>query len=208
MPDVLGDNPSLEEVLWNFSHFKDERRRLTLRKNPHFYAELPTSRKAYGDEFKIDPTEDFRHANEFYVLADKPELVHIMTDRISQSFGNFWCPKDAIIFKGLGVLVSVFSPVSDVFPDTCGRLRGEGIVKASLRGTHCGFCRQLPVYTVSRASRNHPGLRPIITEGCSWMSWKSSNGCLPMHSSVDTGLRVCTGPVPSDSPVRCDIITI
>ena len=105
MSEVLSDNPSLEEVLWNFSHFKDEKRRLTLRENPHFYAELPSSREAYGDELKIDPTEDFRHANEFYVLADKPELVHIMTDRISQSFGNFWCPKDAIIFKGLGIFL-------------------------------------------------------------------------------------------------------
>ena len=207
MPEVLNESPSLEEVLWNFSHFKDEKCRLTLRENPHFYAELPTSREAYGDEFRIDPTEDFRHVNEFYVLADKPELVHIMTDRISQSFGNFWCPRDAVIFKGSGVLVSVFSP-SDVFPDTCGRLRGESIVKASLRGTHCGFCRRLPVYTdaVPGASRNHRGLQPIITEECSWMSWKSSNGCLPMHSSVDIGLRICTGQVLSDSPVRCDVI--
>jgi hypothetical protein len=27
-----------------------------------------------------------------------------MTDRESQPFGNFWCPNDAIVFKGLGVL--------------------------------------------------------------------------------------------------------
>jgi hypothetical protein len=28
-----------------------------------------------------------------------------------------------------------------------------------------------------------------------------------MHSSVDIGLRICTGQVLSDSPVCCDVIT-
>ena len=101
---VLSDNPSIQEVLWNFGRFNDKKQRLTLRDNPHFYTELPTLTEAYGDSFKIDPTEDFLHANEFYVLTDKPDHVHIMTDQDWQSFGNFWCPQNAIIFKGLGIL--------------------------------------------------------------------------------------------------------
>ena len=104
VPEVLSDRPCLEEILWNFCRFKNEKHRLTLKDNPHFYAELPTSPEAYGDSVKIDPTEDFWRANKLYVLIDKPELVHIMTDRVSQSFGNFWCPQNAIIFKGLGLL--------------------------------------------------------------------------------------------------------
>ena len=110
MPEVLSNNPSIEEILWNFSHFKDEKQCLTLRENPQFYEELPTSPEAYSDSIQIDPTEDFRHSNKFYVLIDKAELVYIMTDRdqVSQSFGNFWRLNNAIIFKGLGVLFYLF----------------------------------------------------------------------------------------------------
>ena len=211
--EVLGLSSSLQEILWNFSRFIDENHRLTLRDNPHFYAELPTSPDAFGDSIKIDPTENFprafQYTNKFYVLVDKPELVHIMTDQVSQSFGNFWCPKNAVIFKGLGIFFC-FPPVSDVLPDICGTLRGERIVNESLRGAFCGFCKQLPRSTAPRASTDRRGLRPIITKGCPRMGWECSIGCLPMHSSVDIGLRVCTGgswgASPADSPVRCKII--
>ena len=100
MSEMLSDSSSLQEILWNFCRFKDGKERLTLRDNPHFYAELPMSPEVYDDSIKIDPTEDFRHADKFYVLTDKPELVHIMTDQELQSLGNFWCPKNTIIFKG------------------------------------------------------------------------------------------------------------
>ena len=96
----------------------------------------------------------------------------------------------------------------DILPDICGRLRGENIIKASLRGKYCGFCEQVPVpeSIIPRASTNRRGLQPIITEGCSWMGWKCPNGSLPMHSSVDFGWGICTGRVTTDSPVCCDII--
>ncbi|KAF8477821.1 hypothetical protein DFH94DRAFT_93912 [Russula ochroleuca] len=173
---LLSNNPSLQEILWNFSRFKDEKHRLTLRNNPHFYAELPTSPEAYGDSVTIDPTEDFRHTDECYVLTDKTEFVYIMTDQVLQIFGNFWCLNNAIIFK-----------------DICGRLRGGSIVKASLRGTSCGFCKQLLVSTIPGASTNRRGLQPIITQGYLWIDWKCFISCLPMSSSVDFGLCVCTG---------------
>ena len=111
---VLSNNPSIQEILWSFSRSSDEkiRNRLTLVDNPHFYEELPTLPEAYGDDVKIDPTEDFRHARKFYVLTDKPEPVYIMTDQVLRCFGNFWCPQNAIIFKGLGIFLYLF-PVSD-----------------------------------------------------------------------------------------------
>ena len=203
----LGDNPSLQEILWNFSRVKDTQERLTLRENPHFYAELPTSRKGYGDSLKIDPTEDFRYADEFYVLTDKPEMVHIMTDRISLSFGNLWCPRRSIIFKGSRVLFCFLPFDSYVFPDICGTLMGEAIVNASLRGAYCGFCQRLPVSTIRGAPANSRRLPPIITEGCSLMGWKCSIGCLPMHSLVDVGLHICPGRAAPDISVRCDALS-
>ena len=209
MPEVLSNRPSLQEILWNFSRFKDEKQRLTLGDNPHFYSELPTSLEAYTDGLEIDPTDDFRHADEFYVLTDKPEPLYIVTDWGAQSFGNFWRPQIAIIFKGFGVSFFYFLPVSDVLPDIHGRLRGESIVRASLRGTYYGFCKRLPVSAVPRTSRNRR-LQPIITQGHPWMSWELLIDYLAMNSSFDFGLCVCSGQaMPLSlirSRVRCDVI--
>ena len=208
--EVLSDSSSLQEILWNFCRLKDEKERLTLRDNPHFYAELPTSPEAYGDSVQIDPATDFRSASMFYVLTDKPKLAYIMTNRPDlQFFSNFWCPKDAFIFKGLGVLF--FPRVSDILPDICGRLRGERVGKTSLRDTHCGFCERIPVSIVPSISRNRRELLPIITAGCPWAGLEFSIGCLPVllpiHGSDDTCVRVCTGRAPApDGPVRCDNI--
>ena len=130
VPERVSNSPSIQEILWNFSRFKDEKQRLTLRENPHFYAELPTSPEEYGDSFKINPTEEFQHTDtgKFYVLTNKPELVYIMTNHVLQSFGNFWIPKDAIIFKGLVILFCLFS-VPEVLPGqtSVGRLWGGAL---------------------------------------------------------------------------------
>ena len=201
----LSDNPSIQEVLWNFNRVVDKEKRLTLGDHPHFYPKLPTSPEGYGNSLKIDPTEDFRQAKEFHVLTNEPEMVRIMTDRISRSFGNFWCPRGSVIFKGLCV-ASPPSPFFDVFSDICGTLVGENIVNASLKGTSCGFCERLPVSTVAGASTNSRGLPLIITEGCPVMRWKCSIGCLPMHSSVDAGLGICTGRAAPDITVRCEVL--
>jgi hypothetical protein len=206
MPEVLSDSSSLREILWNFSRFKDEKQRLTLRQNPHFYAELPTSPEAYDDSIKIDPTEDFQHADEFYVLTDNPEPVYIMTDQVSRSFGNFWCPNIAIIFKGLSILF-VLCCVFDVLLDISGRLMGWRIVNASLTGTHCWFCKRLLVSTFPRTSGNCRGLQPIITQGYPFMGWECLIPCLPIPNSVDFGLCVCVGRAAPDGSVRYDVIT-
>jgi hypothetical protein len=165
VPELLGSSPSLQEILWNFSRFKGEKQRLTLRKNPHFYAELPTSPEAYGDSVKIDPTEDFRHANKFYVLIDKPELVCIMTDQVLQYFGNFWCPKNAIIFKGLGFLFLVF-PLFLMSSQTSVGGSGAGASSRHLSGAH----------TVGSASDSRcPPFQelPGIVVDCSLLSHRS-----------------------------------
>jgi hypothetical protein len=208
VPELLSNSPSIQEILWNFSRSKDEKRRLTLTENPHFYAELPTSPEAYGDSIRINPTEDFRYSGKFYVLVNKPELVYIVTDQILWSLGNFWCPNGAIIFKGLGVVFCLFSFLMTLgWPDICGRLMGGSIVKASLRGASCGLCtRQRLVSIVPRTSGNRYGLQPITTQEYPWMSWICLIGCLSMPGSVEFDFCICVTRVLPNSPVRCDVI--
>ena len=102
---MLGQGSNLNEVLWNFSRFKDERR-LTLKHNPHFYSSLPTSQKAYGGDFSVDPIENFQH-DKICVLTDKPGRVFLETDKNRRAIGNFWVPDKAIIFKGLSITFSL-----------------------------------------------------------------------------------------------------
>ena len=102
---VLGPRSDLSEVLWKFSRLKDEKKRLILEQNPHFYKVLPTLPEAYGGKFRMDPIgrlETFRHER-ISVLVDNPGLagrVFLETAREVRAFGNVWVPKDAIIFKG------------------------------------------------------------------------------------------------------------
>ena len=204
---VLSSSPSLQEILWKFSCLKDKKKCLTLRDNPHFYVELPTSPEAYGDGVKIDPTEDFRHANKFYVLTDRPEPIHIVTDQETHVFGNFWCSQNFIIFKGLGDLFLLSPAFSDISPDICGRLRGGSIVKASLKGTYCWFCKQPPV--VSHAidpgsSKSHRRLRPIITPYYP-LEVECLISCHSLCSSVNFSLCICTWRAAPNSAVRYDI---
>ena len=108
VPEFLGDSPSIQEILWNFTRYEDKKECLTLKENPHFYTELPTLLKAHGESVKIDSTEDFRYADIFYVLTDKQEAVHIMSgNKILHSFGNMWRSKNTIVFKGSGVFFGV-----------------------------------------------------------------------------------------------------
>ena len=169
MPEVLSDSPSLQEILWNFCRFKDENRRLTLIENPHFYAELPTSPEAYGDSVKIDPTEDFRHADEFYVLTDNQKPVYIMTDQVLRSFGNVWCPYSTIVLKGLSILFLFFP----LFLMSCQTSVGDSLEGAPLRhlsqaqtanvGTvgdpWCLPFQELPGIVVNCSRSSHSGTR-------------------------------------------------
>ena len=119
--------------------------------------------------------------------------------------------------------------VYDVLLDIRGRLRGQSIIEESLKGTYCGFCKQLPVSVIPRSSRstlsgsyqqllastvpmastNRHGLQTIVTEGLPMVTWKCSIGCLVMHSSDDIGSCICTERAAPDtsSVVRCNIIT-
>ena len=203
---MLSDSPSLQEIVWNFSRFKDEKQRLTLLDNPHFYCD-PISLEENGGSLRIDPTDDFRHTNKFYVLTattDKVEPLYIETDRGLQFFRSFWCLQNAVIFKGFASYFC-FIPDSDDLPDIYGRLRGDCTVRESLGGTCYGFCRQL-VPTDPETLRNCR-LQPIFTQEYPRMSWEQLIGCLTTLGSIDFGLCVCSGRATLGSLVRCDVIS-
>ena len=101
-PEALCRSSHLNEILWNFSRFKDEKRRLTLKQNPHFYKALPTSPENYGEKFLMEPIETYLHER-ISVLTDKlgqAGRVFFKIAKKTRAFGNVWVPKNAIIFKG------------------------------------------------------------------------------------------------------------
>lgn len=122
-PEVLGKNSTLSEVLWNFSRYPDNNRRLTLKQNPHFYKDLPGK---YEDDFKSYPIEQFLDAlgdskgdsqnrdghklkPKITVLTDRQGRIYLESGQCSRAFGNVWCPQKAIIFKGPSFLFLKFS---------------------------------------------------------------------------------------------------
>jgi hypothetical protein len=139
--EVLSEKPDLKEILWNFSHFRpNDKRRLTLRQNPHFYRDLPTSPEAYNSTFQADPIEDFHNVTQVWVLTDKPGRVYLQDDldtpRSDRVFGNVWVlnPGHTIIFKGLPRLAFLLL-CSHAFLDTCGKLEGESHIEAVINDT-------------------------------------------------------------------------
>lgn len=111
-PVVLSESSNFNDIFWNFSLFKGERR-LTLKDNPHFYEMLPTSPDKYEGDFRMDPMETFlSHHKIISVLTDSPRVAGRMileTAEETRFFGNIWVPKEGIIFKGSYLSVFRFS---------------------------------------------------------------------------------------------------
>ena len=140
VPEVLGPRSDVSEVLWNFSRYKDPVRRLALKQNPHFYIRLPTLPDAYGGEFRMDPIEDFQHER-ISVLTDSSYFggqVFLEAAGRMRVFGNVWATNDYIIFKGPFPLY--FLSLSDTLLDVRGKLEGEGVVGAAIRGIPNLWC--------------------------------------------------------------------
>jgi len=122
----LSRESKIPEVLWNFRRFKEDRKRLTLKQNPHFYdfPNIPKALQGYTGGFSADPIVEFLHeATKIWVITDKPGRIFLKTPRPMRAFGNVWRvnykvhnnDKDVIIFK-----------------DICGKLEGEDIVDESI----------------------------------------------------------------------------
>ena len=113
---MLSHTAGIEEVLWNFSQFKDERR-ITLHDNPHFYSDLPTSFDAYTAQFKALPIANFapKPNATIYVLVDQPRRVFLETKHDKRTFGNAFVLNDVMIFKGMSEVFFSLCCVSRLF---------------------------------------------------------------------------------------------
>ena len=96
-----------------FSHFEDERRRLSLEQNPHFYKAFPPFLETYEGKFRMNPIQTFRY-EQVSVLIDNPEhagRVFLETAREVRAFGNAWETNDTIIFKGSWLFMFSFRSI-------------------------------------------------------------------------------------------------
>jgi hypothetical protein len=96
-------SPSLPEILWNFSRYND-RARITLEQNPHFYLDCPADESAYTPLFQRHPIKDLsvalQHNGTIYVLFDGPSRVFLDIGRNLRTFCNVWSLNGVLIFRG------------------------------------------------------------------------------------------------------------
>ncbi|KAH9017968.1 hypothetical protein EDB84DRAFT_1520502 [Lactarius hengduanensis] len=187
---ILGEETSVQEILWNFSRLKGKKR-ITLKQNPHFYRGLPSSAREYGDEFTSDPIVKFWDAtDEIWVLTDERSRVFLETDKKTRAFGNFWVPDEAIIFKEIG-----------------GRLEGERIVAEDIGDTPGLWHREEPTVIPplirgqsAGPAANPSDLPPIDTNpvrGKTFEDWRQLvRGTL---NSPNISIRISNKGTPSES---------
>ncbi|KAH9173176.1 hypothetical protein EDB89DRAFT_743725 [Lactarius sanguifluus] len=186
---MLGEETSVQEILWNFSRLEGKKR-ITLKQNPHFYKGLPNSAREYNDEFTSDPIVKFWDAtDEIWVLTDERSRVYLETEKRTRAFGNFWVPDEAIIFKEIG-----------------GRLEGERIVAEDIGGTPNLWHREEPAVIPPPIRRpaglaaNPSDLPPIDTNpvrGKTFEDWRQLvRGTL---NSPNISLRISTKGTPPES---------
>ncbi|KAH9984466.1 hypothetical protein BJV77DRAFT_1037504 [Russula vinacea] len=101
------------DILWNFSHFEDERR-LTLAQNPHFY-EGPTfpGPTTCGPASNTWPAENYEGT--IYVLTNNERRVFLELEQNWRAFDNVWRTNNSLLFK-----------------DFIGKFEGEEIVGKSI----------------------------------------------------------------------------
>ncbi|KAH9174166.1 hypothetical protein EDB89DRAFT_593988 [Lactarius sanguifluus] len=149
----LSSSPSLPEILWNFSRYKDRRARVTLEQNPHFYLRCPADQSAYTPKFQRrqlqDPSGVLEHDDTVYVLFDRPGRVFLTTEHEFRIFGNVWSLNGSLIFR-----------------DRSGVLEGEQLVKGYSIQYNLWHCEEPGLVhqdSESHSRLNHSCLLPIVT---------------------------------------------
>jgi hypothetical protein len=137
-------SPSLPEILWNFSRYKD-RGRITLEQNPHFYLHCPTDESAYTPTFQCHPLQGpsvaLEHNGTVFVLFDGPSRVFLDIGPNLRIFCNVWSLNGVLIFRGSRhTFPSRF--FSDVLSDHFGVLQGEQLVRGSSVRGNLWYCEQ------------------------------------------------------------------
>lgn len=81
--EVVRESSVMNEILWNFSRFQPEdKNRLSLKDNPHFYEMLPTSSEIYDGKLRIDPIIDTFHHDKISTVDTLSPYPHRPTLRI------------------------------------------------------------------------------------------------------------------------------
>jgi len=87
------------EIPWNFACDNVD---ITLAQNPHFYEELPTSRREYGDRFERHPIKHYQ--DKVYVLTNNSHRVLLECVKQPRVFDNAWVVQamtnDVLIVRG------------------------------------------------------------------------------------------------------------
>lgn len=122
---------NINEVLWNFSRCKDDKR-LTLKQNPHFYTPLPRSSGQYGGKYESDPIEEFQH-DTISVLTDGLGRVHMEVAKKRRTFGGIWVANNVIIFKGSSLSVRYCSPLVSSFQTSVENSRAKVSLEVPFR---------------------------------------------------------------------------
>jgi len=117
----------LAEILWNFGHF-DDKDRITLAQNPHFYRGLPTSWSGYGVGFESQPTTHYH--DKVYVVINNSHRVLLQCIERPRVLDNIWVTNGILIVRGS--CIPFFLSLTDTSLDTCGNLQGEAIVTSSI----------------------------------------------------------------------------
>ena len=99
--EEFSTSPTLQEVLWNFSRY-DDRARITLEQNPHFYLRFPEDESAFTPMFQFHPlrSEAIEHNATVYVLFDGPGRVLLDAEGKLRIFCNVWSLNGFMIFRG------------------------------------------------------------------------------------------------------------
>ena len=166
----------LAEILWNFSRYED-RARITLEQNPHFYLRCPADENVYSPTFQRYPLQDLRGALEdddtVYVLFDRPGSVFLTNEHNSVIFGNIWSLNDSLIFRGLCGVFRSPRLLSDVSTDRSGVLEGDQLVRSSSMRYNLWHCGGPVVHQdfESCSRLNHRRLQPIVTAPRAFEDW-------------------------------------
>ena len=101
--EEFSTSPTLPEILWNFSRYND-RARITLEQNPHFYLDCPTDESAYTPLFQRHPVKGpsvgLGHNGTVYVLFDGMSRVFLDIGLNFSIFCNVWSLNGVLIFRG------------------------------------------------------------------------------------------------------------
>jgi hypothetical protein len=134
-PDALCSDSKLEDILWNFGHFrKGTEGYLTLAQTPHFYCDLPQRNPFDAATFKEKKiTEKFNEVEIIHVLIHNSRQVFFeFAGKERRAFDCIWTMDKKLVLRGerrspfflaLLTCLQTFAEFSNVKPASKNLLR-------------------------------------------------------------------------------------